>query len=107
ARHGRSGLEVVLLADVPPLDLVRDRVAVFGVDEGHVVDGEHVGLADAGQVLARRLRGALAIAAPVEGPRAAERAVPRAAAGELHRGAGVEDADEVLVALAAQVARGK
>ena len=106
-QHVAAGLQVVLLADAPPLDLGRDRVAVLGVDEGHVVDDEHVGLADARQVLARRLRRALPVAAPVEGPRAAEGAVPGAAAGELDRGARVEHADEVLVPLAAEVARGQ
>ena len=81
--------------------------AVLGLDEGHVVDDEHVGLADARQVLRRRLRRRLAVAAAVEGPRAAERAVPRAAAGELDGRAGIEHADEVLVAAPAEVAGGQ
>ena len=45
------------------------------------------------------------VAAAVEGPGAAERAVPRAAARELDRGAGVEYADEILAAMAQEVAR--
>jgi hypothetical protein len=86
---------------------VSDGVAVLGLDEGHVVHDEDVGLPDAGEVLARRLRRALAVAAPVEGPRAAERAVPRAAAGELDRRARVEHPDEVLVAPAPEIAGGQ
>ena len=88
-------LEVVLLADAAALDLAADGEAVLGLDERDVVDEEHVGLADPREVLAGGLRRDLAIAPPVERPRAAERAVPRAAARELGRRARVEHADEV------------
>ena len=46
-----------------------------------------------------------AIAAAIEGPGAAEGAIPRAAARELDRGAGIEHADKILAAVAQQVAR--
>src|SRR6185436_19797047 len=106
-QHVAARLQVVLLADAPAIDLLGDREAVLRLDEGHVVHDEDVRLADTREILPRRFRGALAVAAPVEGPRAAERAVPRAAAGELDGGAGVEHADEVLVAAPAEVARGQ
>src|SRR6185295_9990492 len=48
-----------------------------------------------------------AIAAPVEGPRAAEGAIPRAAAAELDGRARVELADIVLAPVAQQVTRGQ
>src|SRR5262249_8813938 len=106
-QHVAAGLQEVLLLDPPALDLPAHREAVLGMDEGHVVYQEHVGLADARQVLGRRLRRGLPIAAAVEGPRAAERAIPGTAARELGRGARVEDADEVLVAPSAEVTRGQ
>src|SRR5262249_8687186 len=46
------------------------------------------------------------IAAAIEGPGAAERAVPRATAREFDRGAGVEHADEIFAAVAQEVACG-
>ena len=55
-QHVAARLQVVLLADVAPLHLAADGEAVLGVDEGHVVHEEHVGLADARQVLGGRLR---------------------------------------------------
>ena len=98
-----AGLQVVPLADVPPLELGGDPVAVLGTDEGHVVHDEHVRLADAGQLVGRRLRRGLAVAAAVERPGGAERAVPRAAAAELDRRTRIELADEVAAAPAHQV----
>ena len=100
-------LEVVLLPDPATLDLAADGEAVLGLDERDVVHEEDVGLADARQVLGRRLRRRLAVAPAVEGPGAAEGAVPGTAARELGGGAGIEDADEVLVAPAHEVARGR
>src|SRR5439155_14460978 len=83
-----AGFQVVALADAPALDLVGDGHAELGLDEGDVVDQEDVGLGDAGEVLGGGLGGDLAVAAAVEGPGAAEGAVPGAAARELDRGAG-------------------
>ncbi len=68
---------------------------------------EDVGLGDARQVLGGALGRGLPVAAPVEGPGAAERAVPRTAARELGRGARVEHADEVAPPVARQVAGGR
>ena len=101
-----AGLEVVLLLDSAALDLPADGEAVLGMDEGDIVDEEHVRLGDAREILGGRLRRGLAIAPAVERPRAAERAVPRAAARELGRGAGIEHADEILVPPPGEVARG-
>jgi hypothetical protein len=103
--HVAAGLEVVALADAAAPDRLADGEAVLGVDEGDIVDDEDARLADAGELRHRALRAHHAIAAAIEGPGAAEGAVPGAAAGELDRGAGVENADEVLAAMAQQVAR--
>src|SRR5262249_9656501 len=62
-------------------------------------------LADAGELLDRVLRRLEAIAPAVERPRAAERAVPRAAAAELDRGARVELPDVVAAAGPEEIAR--
>src|SRR5581483_7063999 len=104
--HVAARLEVVGLLDLPLLDLLADRVAVVLLDEGHVVDDEDARLLDRSELVADALDGALAVAAAVERPRRAEGAVPRAAARELDRSARVEDADEVLLPVAEQVARG-
>src|SRR5262249_24988231 len=61
--------------------------------------------ADAGDLLDGPLRRLHPVAPAVEGPCAAERAVPRAAAAELDRGARVELADEVLPPVVEQIAR--
>src|SRR5207249_8136369 len=99
-QHVAARLQVVLLAHAALLQLAADREAVLGVDEGHVVHDEDVGLGDAREVLGGGLRRGSAVRAAVEGPRAAERAVPGAAARQLGGGARIEDADEVLVAAA-------
>src|SRR5262249_9048127 len=97
--------EVVALADVPALDLVGDREAVLGPDEGDVIDDEDVRLADAGEILDARLGGERPVAPPVERPGASEGAVPGAAACELDGGAGIDLADEVAAAVAGEMAR--
>src|SRR5207244_902687 len=105
--HVAPGLEVVPLAYAAALELLADREAVLGVDEGDVVHEEDVRLLDAREILGRGLGGRLAVAPPVERPRAAERAVPRAPARQLRRGAGVEHADEVAPPVAREVAGGR
>src|SRR5439155_917700 len=85
--HVAARLQVVLLLDPAPLDLLADAEAVLRVDEGDVVHQELVALGDARQVLGGAFGRSLPVAAPVEGPGAAERAVPRTAARELGRGA--------------------
>src|SRR5207248_3301411 len=102
-----AGLEVVLLAHVALLELAPDGEAVLGMDERHIVHQEDVRLRDPGEVVGGRLGRDLAIRAAVERPRAAERAVPRAAACQLRRGAGIEHADEVLAAAPREVAGGR
>src|SRR5439155_2998038 len=72
--------------------------------ECHVVADEDAGLPDPRQVFHRALRADDPIAPAVEGPRAAKRAVPRAAAGELDRRAWLEHAEEVAAAMAQQIA---
>src|SRR5690606_16183832 len=97
-------LEVVLLLDAASLDLVGDLHSALGIDERDVVDDEDVGLADAREVLRRALGRELPVASTVEGPRAAEGAVPRTAARELDRCARIEVADEVLLPSPHQIA---
>jgi hypothetical protein len=102
--HVAAGLQVVAFPDAPALDLVGDGHAVLGVDERHVVDDEEVRLPDPLHLVDDDLRVRLVVAAGVKRPRAAEGAVPRAAARELDRGARVEVADEVAPPAAGQVA---
>src|SRR5262249_56804182 len=102
--HVAARLEVVLLVDPAARDGLADLEAVLGLHEGYVVDDEDPGLADGGQVLHRPLRADYAVAPPVERPRAAEHAVPRAAARELDRRAWVERAEEILAAALEQIA---
>src|SRR5256885_3463949 len=64
-------------------------------------------LADGGEVRGRLFRRRLPVAPAVERPGAAEGAVPRAPAGQLGGGAGIEHADEILVALVREVSRGQ
>src|SRR5262245_49912758 len=97
--HIAARLEVVLLLDLPSLELLPDREAVLGVDERNVVHEEDIGLADGGQVFGHLQGGRLPVAPAVESPGAAEGAVPRAATGQLGGRARIEHAQEVLVAL--------
>jgi predicted Fe-Mo cluster-binding NifX family protein len=72
----RARLQVVLLTDAATLDLPGDRVPVLGTDERHVVHQEDARLADLGEVVGGRFGRHLPVLATVEGPRAAERAIP-------------------------------
>ena len=105
-QHVAPGLEVVLLANPAARDGLTDLEAVPGLHEGHVVHDEHAGLLDAAEILHRTLRADHAVAPTVERPRAAERAVPGAAAGELDRRAGIERAEKVPPAVPEQVTGG-
>src|SRR6202012_1688139 len=91
-----AGFQAVLLADAAAFELPGDLVALLRLDEGDVVDDEHARRGDARNALGGRLRRQPPVAAAVERPRAAERAVPRAAPGELDRGRRVHYPDEVL-----------
>src|SRR5215467_15044359 len=104
-QHVAACLEIILLADSAARDGLADLEAVLGLYEGDVVDDEHAGLADRREVFGRPLRADHAIAPAVEGPRAAEGAIPWAAARELDRRARIERAEEVLPAALEQIAR--
>src|SRR5437868_4083308 len=95
-----AGFEVIALLDAGPRHRLAERQAVALLHEGDVVDDEDAGLADPAQILDDPLRAQQAIAAPVESPGTAERAIPRAAAGELDRGTGIEHPDEIFAAVA-------
>ncbi len=76
------------------------------VNERDIVDDENARLADSGKILDHAFRVEQPIAAAVEGPGAAKRAVPRATPREFDRGARVEQANEIFAAVAHQIARG-
>src|SRR5262249_12805526 len=78
--------------------------AMLLADEGDIIDDEDAGLADGGEIGDDLLRAAQAIGAAIEGPGAAEGAVPGTAARELDRGTGIERAEEIFAAMAQQVA---
>src|SRR6266496_1513310 len=100
-----AGFQVVALLDAGAGDGLAQRHAVALLHKGDIVDDEDPGFADPTQILNDPLGAQQAIAAAVKGPGAAERAVPRTAARKLDRGAGIEHADEILAAMAQQIAR--
>src|SRR5262249_18713420 len=104
-QHVAASLEIVILADPAVLNLPGYLVALLGFDECHVVDDEHARFRDAAHVLDGRFRREPAVAAAVECPGAAERAVPGTASRELDGGGRVQHADEVLAAAPGEVAR--
>src|SRR5262245_44397558 len=71
-----------------------------------IINDENAWLADGSEILDHAFRAEQPIAAAIESPGAAERAVPWAPAREFDRGAGVEHADEVFAAVTHEVARG-
>src|SRR5260221_3549495 len=100
-----AGLQVVALLDAGSGDRFAQLHAVPLVDERDIVDNEDARLADRAQILDDPLGADQPIAASVEGPGAAERAVPGAAARELDRGAGVEHREAILAADRRRTAR--
>src|SRR5271169_541579 len=100
-----AGFEVVALFDAGTGDRLAELHGMALMDKGDVVDDEDPGFTNAAQILDDPLRANQPIAAPVKGPSAAERAIPRAAAGEFDRGARIKDADKILAPMAQQVAR--
>src|SRR5262249_39393797 len=98
-------LHVVALLDPASRDGLADCHAVIGLDERDVVEDEEARLSDLRELLDGPLGRLHAVAATEERPRAAEGTVPRAAAAELDGGTRVELADEVLSAVAEEVAR--
>ena len=95
-QHVAARLQVVVLPDAGAGDRLAERHAVALLHEGDIVDDEDARFADPAQILDRALRADQTVAAAVERPGAAERAIPWAAARELDRGARVEHADESI-----------
>src|ERR1700688_1677202 len=89
AEHVGASFEIVLLFDFALFDFMADREAMLGMDERDVIDDEDVGLLDREHVFRGGFGRGLAIAAAVKSPRAAERTIPWASAGELDRRAGI------------------
>src|ERR1051326_6307719 len=100
-----AGFEVIALFDAAPRDGFAELRAMPLMHKGDIVDDENSRLADLPQILDDALRAQQAIAAPVKGPGAAERAVPRTAAREFDRGARVENADKIFSPVPQQIAR--
>src|SRR6185437_7782531 len=84
-------------------DGLADRHAMFGVDEGDIVDDEDARLLDHAEVVDDVLRADLAIGAAIECPGAAEGAVPWTAARKLDRGAGIDGAEEIFAPMPQQM----
>src|SRR5262249_45612933 len=100
-----AGLQVVFLLDSLAGDRLADGETMAILDERHVVDDEDPRILDEPEVLDHMLGAHEAVAAAIEGPGAAERAIPRAATREFDRSSRIEHADEILAAVAQQVAR--
>src|SRR5262245_66273456 len=77
------------------------------LDERNVVHDEHAPLLDGRKVIDNAVRRRQPIAAAVKRPRAAECTIPRTATREFDGGGRVEDADEVSISMAQEVARGQ
>src|SRR5215468_12243919 len=99
-----AGFEVIFLANAGADDRLAEFHAVPLLYEGDVVDDEDTGLADRPHVLDDALRAHHAIAATVEGPGAAEGAVPRTASREFDGGAGIEGTEKIFAAMAQKIA---
>src|SRR4029434_9318656 len=93
-QHVASRFQIILFLDAVTGNGLTYLEALFGLDECHVGDDEDAWFAHAAQVVEDGVGCARAIAAAIERPGAAERAVPRTAAGKLNRGAGVEHSNE-------------
>src|SRR5262249_51515326 len=92
--------EIESFADSLSRDRLADLKAMPYLNECDIINDENARLRDRSQVLDYAFRVEQPIAAAIEGPGAAERAVPRATAREFDRGAGVERADEIFAAVA-------
>src|SRR5271169_2633722 len=94
-----------MLTDAGADDRLADLHSVPLLHKGYVVDDEHSRFADRSEILDDPIRADQPIAAAVEGPCAAESAVPRTASRELDRGTRIERAEKIFAAMAKQVAR--
>src|SRR5262249_39260238 len=93
-------------ADILASNRLPDGKAVPGMDECDVVDDEHARFLDRFEILNDAFGARQSVAAAVEGPRAAERAVPRTAARKLDRSGRIENPDEIFVAAGQKIAGG-
>ena len=75
--HVAARLQIIVLADALPGDCLADGEAVLRLDEGDVIDDEHAPLLDRGEVVDHAIGRYEPVAAAIERPGAAERAVPR------------------------------
>ena len=103
--HVAARFQIEVLADALARDRFADGKTVPLLDERHIIDDEYARLGNRDEILDDPLRTDEPIAAPVEGPGAAERAIPGAAAGKFDRGARVEDTDEIFTPVADEIAR--
>src|SRR5437773_1219543 len=83
-QHVAAGLEIEFLPDALARECLPDREPMALLDERYVVDDEDPGLVDAREIIDHPLGAVHAVAAPIEGPGAAECAIPGTAAGELN-----------------------
>src|SRR5262249_16063666 len=96
--------QIESLADSLSRDRLTDLKAMPFLNECDIINDENARLCDRSQVLDDAFRVEQPVAAAIEGPGAAERAVPRATARELDSRARVERADEIFAAVAQAVA---
>src|SRR5262249_62211342 len=97
-QHVAAGFQPEVLTDPFAGDRFPDCKAMPLMNERDVVNNENTRLADGGEILDHAFGAAQPIAAAIERPGAAERAVPWATSGKFDRGAGVEHADEIFAA---------
>src|SRR5262249_49010155 len=106
-KHVAPRLEIESLANASLRDRLTNGQAMLGLDEGNVVDDEHPPLLDRGELVDDTLGRGQPVAAAVKCPCTAERTIPGTAAREFDRGRRIENADEILVPMTKEVARGQ
>jgi len=104
-QHVTARFQIEVLADPLASDRFPDCKAVPLLNERDIVNDESAPLPDRGEVLDHAFRAEQSIAAAVESPGAAERAVPRTPRENSIDSAGIEHADEIFAALAYKIAR--
>src|SRR5262249_41974872 len=102
--HVTARFQVEFLADSLARDRFADCKAVPLLNERDIINDESAPLPEGGEVLDHAFRAEQSIAAAIESPGAAERAVPRTPARKFDRRAGIEHAAEVFMALADRIA---
>src|SRR5262249_1072363 len=104
--HVTARFQVEFLADSLASDRFADGKAVPLLNERDIINDESAPLPEGGEVLDHAFRAEQSIAAAIESPGAAERAVPRTPARKFDRRAGIEHADEIFMALPHNIGRG-